>query len=138
MNAGIEYVAFEPRYVDGIIRLTSAEGWPTLAEDRERAIRVLSSPGAVTVVALERDAVVGFGRALCDGEWIACLVDFVVHAGHRRRGIGRRLIAEIFDRSKAQRMDLLAEPGSEPFYESHLHHRWAGYRLYPARSGQDA
>jgi hypothetical protein len=43
----------------------------------------------------------------------------------------RRLIDEIFAPSNAQRMDLLAEPGSEPFYESRPHRRWTGYRLYP-------
>jgi GNAT superfamily N-acetyltransferase len=113
------------------MRLTSVEGWPTLAADRDRAVRVLGAPGAVTVVALDGDLVVGFGRALCDGEWIACLVDFVVDADHRRRGIGRGVIDEIFRLSKAERMDLLAEPGSEPFYESRPHRRWTGYRLYP-------
>lgn len=128
----IDYVAFEQRHIDGVIRLTAAEGWPTLAADRDRALRVLSAPGVVTVVALADGAVVGFGRALTDGEWIACLVDFVVDREHRRCGIGQRLIAEIFARSHAERMDLLAEAGSEPFYESRPHQRWTGYRLYPA------
>jgi GNAT superfamily N-acetyltransferase len=131
VSGDIEYVPFEPKHIDGIVRLTTAEGWPTLAEDRDRAVRVLSAPGAITVVALRDGGVVGFGRALTDGEWIACLVDFVVDAERRRRGIGRALIGAIFERSGAQRMDLLAEPGSEPFYESHPHRRWTGYRLYP-------
>jgi hypothetical protein len=68
---------------------------------------------------------------LTDGERVSCLVDFVVDASHRRRGVGRALIAETFRRSGVQRMDLLAEPGSEPFYESQPHRRWTGYRLYP-------
>ena len=127
----IAYAPFAPSHVDGIIRLTEAEGWPTFAEDRDRAVRVLSAPGATTVVALVGDEVVGFARALTDGEWVACLVDFVVDAQYRRSGIGRRLIDEIFARSNAQRMDLLAEPGSEQFYESRPHRRWTGYRLYP-------
>jgi GNAT superfamily N-acetyltransferase len=131
MSGAIAYAAFEPKHVDGNMRLTSAEGWPTLAADRDRAVRVLGAPGAVTVVALDGELVVGFGRALCDGEWIACLVDFVVDADHRRRGIGESLINEIFRRSHTERMDLLAEPASEPFYESRLHQRWTGYRLYP-------
>jgi len=127
----VEYVAFKPSHVDGVTRLTRAEGWPTLTADPVRAVRVLTAPGAVTVVALEGKAVVGFGRALCDGEWIACLVDMVVDAAHRRRGIGRGIIDEIFKLSNTQRMDLLAEPGSEGFYESRPHQRWTGYRLYP-------
>jgi GNAT superfamily N-acetyltransferase len=127
----VSYVAFEPHHVDGVVLLTSAEGWPTLADDWHRAVRVLLAPGAVTVVALDGDEVVGFARALGDGEWVACLTDMVVAASHRRHGIGRQLIDEVFIRSGAQRLDLLAEPGSEPFYESRLHRRWTGYRLYP-------
>jgi GNAT superfamily N-acetyltransferase len=128
----VEIAGFDPRYIDGILRLTSAEGWPTLAADGERAVRVLTAPGAVTVVARDGEAVVGFARALTDGEWIACLTDMVVDAGYRRRGVGRALIAEVFARTRAQRMDLLAEPGSEDFYRSFPHQLWTGFRLYPS------
>lgn len=123
---------FNPSHIDGVIALTTAEGWPTLAADRERALRVLQAQGAVTVVALDGGEIVGFARALCDGEWVSCLTDMVVASAHRRRGIGRELIAEVFRRSGTERMDLLAEPGSEAFYESQPHRRWTGYRLYPS------
>jgi ribosomal protein S18 acetylase RimI-like enzyme len=131
----MEIVTFAPSHLEGILRLTTAEGWPTLAADRERAVRVLTAPGAATVVAIEGGEVVGFARALTDGEWIACLTDMVIEARLRRRGIGRALIAEIFVRSGAQRMDLLAEPGSEDFYRSFPHQGWAGFRLYPTADG---
>jgi GNAT superfamily N-acetyltransferase len=127
----MEVVSFEPHYIDGVLRLTTAEGWPTLAADRDRAVRVLTAPGAVAVIASEGEEVVGFARALTDGEWIACLTDMVVDARFRRRGVGRALIAEIFVRSHAERMDLLAEPGSEDFYRSFPNQLWTGFRLYP-------
>lgn len=130
----MDCVAFEPGHIDGVIALTTEEGWPTLAEDRDRAMRVLTAMGAVTVVALEDGAVVGFARALHDGEWIACLTDMVVDARQRRRGVGRALVRELFARTGAQRMDLLAEPGSEAFYASFPHRLWTGYRLYPGDS----
>jgi GNAT superfamily N-acetyltransferase len=130
----ITYATFEPHHVADVMRLTTSQGWPTLAEDGERAVRVLLAPGAVTVIAIDGEEVVGFARALCDGEWIACLTDMVVAESHRRRGVGRGLIAEVFRRSGAERMDLLAEPGSEVFYESHPHRRWTGYRLYPSQA----
>jgi predicted N-acetyltransferase YhbS len=128
----MELLPFEARHIGGVVRLTSAEGWPTLASDRARAVRVLAAPGAVTFVACEGDEVVGFARALTDGEWIACLTDMVVDARFRRRGIGRALIDEIFVKARTERMDLLAEPGSEEFYRSFPHRLWAGFRLYPA------
>jgi GNAT superfamily N-acetyltransferase len=130
----MEVVGFDVHHIDGVLRLTTAEGWPTLAADRERAVRVLTAPGAVTVVAVDGDDVVGLARALTDGEWVACLTDMVVDAGYRRRGVGGALIAEIFVRTGAERMDLLAEPGSEEFYRSFPHQPWTGFRLYPARA----
>jgi hypothetical protein len=127
----MDILPFEQIHIGGVLRLTEAEGWPTLAADRDRAVRVLTAPGAVSVVAVEGGKVVGFARALTDGEWTACLTDMVVDAGRRRRGAGRMLIAAIFARSGAHRMDLLAEPGSEEFYRSFPHRPWTGFRLYP-------
>jgi hypothetical protein len=109
---GIAYAPFAPQHVVGVIRLTSAEGWPTLAEDRERAVRVLGAPGAVTIVALDDGEIVGFGRALTDGEWVACLVDFVVDAiaaaasaaaSSTRSSAGRGCSAWTCSRSRARR-----------------------------------
>ena len=132
----MEYVEFAPAHIGGIIRLTNAEGWPTLAGDADRAVRVLTAPGVVTVVALQDGEVGGFARALSDGEWVACLTDIAVDVQYRRLGVGRELIQELFARTGAQRMDLLCEPGAEEFYRSFLHQQWVGFRLYPP--GADA
>lgn len=48
-------------------------------------------------------------------------------------GIARTLLGELFRLSGAQRIDLLAEPGSEPLYESLPHRIFQGYRIYPRR-----
>jgi hypothetical protein len=86
----MEVVSFEPHYIDGVLRLTTAEGWPTLAADRDRAVRVLTAPGAVTVIASEGEEVVGFARALTDGEWIACLTDMSSMRGSGAAASGGR------------------------------------------------
>lgn len=128
----MEYRNFDEHDLGGIIRLTNAEEWPSLAEDRERALRILAAPGVIAVVAVEGSQVVGFARALHDGELVAYLGEIAVDTGHRGRGIGRRLIEEVFARTKAERMDLLSMPESEGFYRALPNRRWAGYRLYRA------
>ena len=52
-------------------------------------------------------------------------------AEHRRQGIANALVAAIFATSGASRLDLLAEPGSEVFYESWPHRDFRGFRIYP-------
>jgi predicted N-acetyltransferase YhbS len=128
----MDYISFGAQHLDGVIRLTDAEDWASLGADRARALRMLTAPGVVTVVALHDGEVVGFARALSDGELVACLTDIAVSARHRREGLGRRLIDEIFARTGAERMDLLSVPGAEVFYRSLPHRPWAGYRVYPS------
>jgi GNAT superfamily N-acetyltransferase len=96
---------------------------------------MLSAPSATTVVAVDGTAVVGVAFAYVDaGQLDAYLSIMVVHAEYRRQGLARRLVAEVFRLSRAERVDLLAEPGSEAFYESLPHRRFAGFRLYPGSS----
>jgi len=129
--AEIEYVRFSADHLDGILHFSLAEAWPTLAADRERALRVLTAPGSVVLVALDAGVVVGFARALTDGAISCYLAELAVASDQRGRGIGRGLVEETFRLSGAKRVDLLAEGDSEGFYQSFYHRRLAGYRIYP-------
>jgi ribosomal protein S18 acetylase RimI-like enzyme len=96
---------------------------------------MLSAPGAVTVVAMLNGAVVGFAFALIDAGGIdGYLSTMAINAEHRRQGIATALIAEVFARSHVSRLDLLSEPGSEPFYESLPHRDFRGFRISPPSS----
>jgi predicted N-acetyltransferase YhbS len=55
----------------------------------------------------------------------------VVDVEHRGQGVARSLVHAVFARSGASRLDLLAEPGSEGFYESLPHRDFRGFRIYP-------
>jgi len=128
----VAFVPFEAPHLPGVLALCEAEGWPSLPSDPARAETMLLAPNATTVVAVDADAVVGVGFALVDaGPVDAYLSILVVHPQYRRQDIARRLVAEVFRLSGAERIDLLAEPGSEGFYDSFPHRRFAGYRLYP-------
>ncbi|HEX6403274.1 MAG TPA: GNAT family N-acetyltransferase [Pseudonocardiaceae bacterium] len=122
---------FEAAHLDGVLSLCRAEGWPTLPADRDRALRVLLAPGTATVVVLGTDGeVVGFAHALSNG-LTAYLAELVVAAEHRGRGVARRLVAEIFNRSGVTRLDLISTDAAEGFYETLAHRRYAGFRIYP-------
>ena len=127
------YIAkFEPAHLPGVLRLCEAEGWPSLPSDPFRAARTLTAPGAVTVVAVRDGDVVGFAFALVDAGGIdAYLSTMAVDSEHRRQGIANALVTAIFATSGASRLDLLAEPGSEVFYESWPHRDFRGFRIYP-------
>lgn len=122
---------FTREHLDGVIRLCVAEGWPSFAEDPERAVRVMTAPGVTTMVALDGDEVVGFAQMLSDGEIQAFLASIAVAERCRGSGIGRSLVDQALRRAGGQRVDLLSEEGAVGFYDSFPHFRKPGYRLYP-------
>lgn len=132
--AAVNVTTFDRSQLPGVLALCAAEGWPSFPDDPERALAVLAGDGAVTAVALDGDAVVGFAFAFMDdGALDAYLSMMAVRTDRRRQGVARMLLGELFRLSGAQRIDLLAEPGSEPFYESLPHRTFQGYRIYPRR-----
>jgi GNAT superfamily N-acetyltransferase len=135
--ATVTIARFDRSHLAGILTLCEAEGWPSLPTDPERALGILGGERALTAIALDGDTVVGFAFAFVgDGALDAYLSMMAVHANRRREGIARRLLGELFRLSGVQRIDLLAETGSEPFYESLPHFKLQGYRIYPRRPGE--
>ncbi len=107
-------------------------GVADVSADPDRALRALLAPGATTVVALDDDdTVVGFAHALTDGA-TAYLAQLLVAPEHRGRGLGRQMLAEVFQRCRVGRMDVITHT-AEGFYETLPHRRFAGFRLYPGR-----
>ncbi len=129
-EAFVRSVDFEPHHLDGVLRLHQEEGWPSLPEDPERALRALTAPGVRAVVALNDGVVRGFARALTDGQISACLTDLVVDRSSRLRGIGRALVEQIFQRCGTWRIDLLSEDDSQDFYRTISHREKPGFRIY--------
>jgi hypothetical protein len=134
--AAVTITRFNRSHLPGVLTLCEVEGWPSLPADPERALGILDGERALTTVALDGDIVVGFALASVNGGALdAYLSMMAVHANRRREGIARLLLGELFRLSGVERIDLLAEPGSEPFYESLPHFTFQGYRIYPRRPG---
>ena len=124
--------AFDASHLAGVIALCDAEGWTSFPSDPPRAQRILTAPGGVTLVAVDGSAVVSFAFAIVDAGPLDAYLSTLAIAGNRRReGIARQLINELFRITGVQRMDLLAEPGSEAFYDTYPHFEFRGYRIYP-------
>ena len=127
----IRYLPMAPEHLEGVIRLCVVEQYPSYSEDAERTRRALTAPGVCTVVAVKEGRVVGFAQMQSDGLIQAHLTLIVVDRDLRRRGIGAHLVREAFARCGGQRVDLLSTEGADDFYESFVHKRFPGYRIYP-------
>jgi ribosomal protein S18 acetylase RimI-like enzyme len=127
----MDYVAFTEEHLAGVLALCELEGWPSFPSDPARAVRALTAPGVITVVAVDGTEVVGFAQMLTDGEIQAYLCELAVATAVRAQGIGKKLVEAAFARSGAQRVDLLALDESRGFYNSFLHQTMPGYRIYP-------
>ncbi len=133
----MEYSAFSAGHLPGVLHLCELEGWPSFPADPLMAARVLTAPGVVCVVALEDGDVAGFAQLLTDGEIQAYLALVAVTPAARRRGVGKRLVEEAFDRSGAQRLDLLSLDESKGFYRSFRNRELAGFRIYPGADARE-
>jgi ribosomal protein S18 acetylase RimI-like enzyme len=133
----MEIVPYQRAHLEPILALAAGVAFSTLVEDPERAHRLLSGPGSVSLVALEDGEPIGFAHTITDGEIQAYLCRLLVSPAHQRRGIGRALVDESLARSGAIRMDLLSSEEAEPLYRGYRHDRWPGYRIYPADSADE-
>lgn len=88
---------------------------PLGKRDPEKMRRAFMS-SYTAVFAWDKKTLVGMGRAVCDGEYQAAIYDIVILPEYQRRGIGKRLIAEICSRLPVSNIILFAVPGKEAFY----------------------
>ena len=120
--------------IAAVTALARGEGWPTFA-DPALLRRLAAAPGTVTLVAITPGApapgIVGFAHALTNGHH-AYLSVVAVDSTMRGRGVGRQLVAAIFETSGVERLDLLSGPESEGFYDRLPNRQMTGYRLFPA------
>jgi ribosomal protein S18 acetylase RimI-like enzyme len=126
-----ELCRFTCDHLEGVLRLCDAEAWPYFPEDPERTLRVLTAPGVTTVVAVDRDQVIGFAQLFSDGKLQAFLANLAVSEDKRGRGFGRSMVVEGLRLAGGQRVDLLSGDAAVAFYESFPHLRKPGFRLYP-------
>lgn len=72
-----------------------------------------------TIFAHSGDQLVGFGRAISDGQYQAAIYDCAVVPEFQGRGIGSEIVRQLVSRLTHCNIILYASPGREGFYEQH-------------------
>ena len=70
-----------------------------------------------TVFVYSAGRLIGFGRALSDGEYQAAIYDVAVMPEIQGKGVGKLIIQTILDRIPTCNVILYASPGKEDFYQ---------------------
>jgi ribosomal protein S18 acetylase RimI-like enzyme len=69
------------------------------------------------VFAFDEETLVGFGRAISDGEYQSAIYDIAVSPNYQGKGIGKIIIQAIVKNTPNCNFILYASPGKEKFYE---------------------
>ena len=83
------------------------------AETHKRAF----SNSQVVVFVFDEENLVGFGRAISDGEYQAAIYDVAVIPYFQGQGIGKMIVRTIIEKIPNCNFILYASPGKEQFYE---------------------
>jgi GNAT superfamily N-acetyltransferase len=113
----VEYLSFKERRIDpaDLMRLYRQQDW--WEEREETAIqKVLNSGDAVG--AWNDNELVGFARAVSDGEFRAYIEDVVIDKEYQNTGIGTLVISRLLDElAHIDVISLFCEKELIPFYE---------------------
>ena len=103
-----------------LVRLYDSVGWS--AYTREPEALQLGIRGSLHVVTARQDGLlVGLARVIGDGATICYLQDVLVDPTVQRTGLGRELVARVFEPFAHVRQHVLMtdeEPGQKAFYEA--------------------
>ncbi len=129
---GIKFQKITEAPIEAIIDLYRAGGW-WRETPRARAVisDMIRGSFCFMVARDEQGRIVGMGRVISDGVSDAYIQDVVVLKDRRRLGIGRELIKRLTRfcvEKDIEWIGLVAEPGTQSFYESLGFKELEGYR----------
>ena len=119
---------------DMTIRLqfdTAGVDWAEAAAVLRRAPLAVREPGKlkracensyVVCFAFDGETLVGMGRAISDGEYVAGLFDLVVLPEYQGQGIGTVILEAVHERLPVNVILQYSVPGKEPFYQKFGYH----------------
>jgi len=101
-------------------KLRSLVGW----EEKDDIVADVALKNAVfSVVAVEQDTVIGFGRIIGDGGLYFYIQDMIIHPEFQNKGLGKSLMKELMgyiniNAKSGAFVGLMAAKGLEKYYES--------------------
>lgn len=133
MKPEMSYESFDAAsHLSGVLGICRDIEWDNFHYDPDLTRKSLTAPGVTTIVAVERDNVVGFAQIQGDGVGLQTHLSLLaVDEEWRRKGVARGLVEEGFRRLGAARMDLTSSDEALDFYRTFVHREQVGFRLYP-------
>ena len=139
----VKYEAVEAAPFEEIVEMYKSAGWWSDTSESESEARatissMIRGSFRFMVARLPEGRIVGMARAISDGYSDAYIQDVVVLPTYRKQGIGRELIRRLTEFCVARKIawiGLVAEPGTQKFYEELGYGPLAGYQpmLYGKR-----
>lgn len=109
-SAPIAYRPITPDDYEKARQFLSELGWERRVRDPIRFAKMMERADR-TVVALDGDRVVGFGRALCDGVSNGYLSMIAVAPDERRQGVGTELVRRLMADDEDENMTWVLRAG---------------------------
>jgi len=135
----VEFEAVTEAPVEEVVELYKSAGWwQEVPGAREVIPAMIRGSFRFMVARTPEGRTVGMARAISDGFSDAYIQDVVVLPSHRGQGVGRELIRRLTQYcvdKKIAWIGLVAEPGTQEFYEELGYGPLAGYQpmLYGKR-----
>jgi len=116
----IDYEVVKSAPVEEIVDLYRAGGWWHESPEARAVIPAMIEGSFCFLVARQGERLIGMGRVISDGVSDAYIQDVVVRNEWRGRGVGAEIIRRLTQFCVDRRIGwigLVAEPGTQPFYE---------------------
>ncbi len=96
-------------------------------------LKIATENSFVVCSAYTLEEIVGFGRAISDGEYQSAIYDVVVSPEYQNKGVGKLIMASLLELLPKQATTLIyVAPGKQVFYEKQgFRHLKTGMGLFP-------
>lgn len=96
-------------------------------------LRIATENSSVVCAAYALKKIVGFGRAISDGEYQSAIYDVVVLPEYQGKGVGKLIMESLLKRLPKEGVTLIyVAPGKQVFYEKQgFRHLKTGMGLFP-------
>lgn len=117
----IKYKEFGSERIKEVYEIYEENQWESYLGNKDK-LTVAFKQSLFIFGAFENDKLVGFVRCIGDGEYILYVQDLIVKSSHHRKGIGRELMKQVFQKfSDVYQLVLITDRDDEianTFYQS--------------------
>jgi len=110
-----------------IQQLSAVEGWPTPVKRPNEALSAWQKSWP-TLVVVNGNEIIGFLRALTDGQVTTYIAEILISPRWRGQGLGQGLIEVCHRLYPSTRLDLLSTASADSFYEANDFRQFKGFR----------